>query len=51
MKTAAILSLLTGSAAAFAPSPVGKASTSINISADLDDMVGASVELGNKPVS
>ena len=51
MKTAAILSLLAGSAAAFAPSPVNKASTSLSVSADLEGMVGVSVETGNQVVS
>merc|ERR1719223_994181 len=48
MKTAAILTLLTGTAAAFAPAPSSKASTSLQISSDLDDMVGVSVETGGK---
>ncbi|GFH60767.1 hypothetical protein CTEN210_17243 [Chaetoceros tenuissimus] len=48
MKTAAILSLLAGSAAAFAPAPVNKAATSLKVSADLDGMVGTSAETGNK---
>lgn len=51
MKTAAILSLLAGSAAAFAPAPVNKAATSLKVSADLDGMVGTSAETGNKVVS
>lgn len=51
MKTAAILSLLAGSAAAFAPAPVNKAATSLKVSADLDGMVGTSAETGNKIVS
>jgi hypothetical protein len=51
MKTAAILSLLAGSAAAFAPAPVTKAATSLKVSADLDGMVGTSAETGNKVVS
>mmetsp|Transcript_16054 Transcript_16054/g.23480 ORF Transcript_16054/g.23480 Transcript_16054/m.23480 type:complete len:195 (-) Transcript_16054:238-822(-) len=48
MKTAAILSLLAGSAAAFAPSPAAKATTSLNVNPDLDGMVGVSVETGGK---
>lgn len=48
MKTAAILTLLAGSAAAFAPAPSSKASTSLQISSDLDGMVGVSVETGGK---
>lgn len=51
MKTAAILTLLAGSAAAFAPAPSSKASTSLQISSDLDGMVGVSVETGGKAVS
>jgi hypothetical protein len=51
MKTAAILSVIAGSAAAFAPAPVSKASTSLNVSPDLDGMVGVSVETGSKVVS
>ena len=51
MKTAAILTLLAGSAAAFAPAPSSKASTSLQISSDLDSMVGVSVETGGKAVS
>ena len=51
MKTAAIISLIAGSAAAFAPAPSSKASTSLNISPALDDMVGVSVETGGKAVS
>eukprot|EP00979_Chaetoceros_neogracilis_P002557 scaffold435_cov275-Chaetoceros_neogracile.AAC.9 len=48
MKTTAILSLFAGSAAAFAPSSVSKASTSLKVSADLDGMVGTGVETANK---
>lgn len=48
MKSVAILSLLAGSAAAFAPSPVNKAATSLKVSADLEGMVGTSAETGGK---
>ena len=51
MKSVAILSLLAGSAAAFAPSPVNKAATSLKVSADLEGMVGTSAETGGKIVS
>ena len=51
MKTAAILSLLTASANAFAPSPKVSQSAALNMSPELDGMVGVSVETGSKPVS
>ena len=51
MKSVAILTLLAGSAAAFSPAPVSKAATSLKVSADLQGMVGASAETGNKIVS
>ncbi len=56
MKTAAILSLFTASASAFAPAPAAKSGTSLNVvpapyNPDLDNMVGATVETGGKPVS
>ena len=51
MKTAAILSLLTASANAFAPSSNVAQSSALNMSPELDGMVGVSVELGSKPVS
>jgi hypothetical protein len=51
MKSVAILSILAGSAAAFAPSPVSNAATSLKVSADLEGMVGASAETGGKIVS
>ena len=51
MKSAAILCLLAGSAAAFAPASVGKTSSSLKVSADLEGMVGTSVETGGKIVS
>lgn len=51
MKTSAILALLAGSASAFAPMSSSKATTSLNVSPDLEGMVGPSVETGNKIVS
>lgn len=51
MKIAAVLALLAGSASAFAPMPSSKATTAISASADLNGMVGTSVETGNKVVS
>lgn len=48
MKSAAIFSLLAGSAAAFAPMPANQAKTALSVSADLEGMVGTSVETGNK---
>ncbi len=51
MKTAAILSLLAGSATAFAPTPANQVKTALSVSADLEGMVGTSVETGNKIVS
>lgn len=51
MKTSALLALLAGSANAFTPAPLNKATTSLSVSADLEGMVGTSVETGNKIVS
>lgn len=51
MKTAAVLALLAGSTSAFAPMPSTKATTSLNVSPDLEGMVGTSLESGNKVVS
>lgn len=49
MKTAAILSLLAGSASAFAPSSNARASsTALKVSPELEGMVGVSAETGNK---
>lgn len=48
MKTVALLSILAGSAAAFAPASKVGQSTSLKVSADLDGMVGTSAETGNK---
>lgn len=52
MKTAAIFSILIGSVTAFIPSSsrVGY-TTSINVSPDLERLVGASVETGGAAVS
>jgi hypothetical protein len=51
MKTAAVFALLAGSTSAFAPMPSNKATTSLNVSPDLEGMVGTSLESGNKVVS
>jgi len=48
MKTTAILALLAGSASAFAPMQSSKVSTSLNVNADLEGMVGSSIENGGK---
>ena len=42
---------LAASASAFAPSAVGQSKTALSVAAELDDMVGASIETGNKVVS
>mmetsp|Transcript_28498 Transcript_28498/g.43630 ORF Transcript_28498/g.43630 Transcript_28498/m.43630 type:complete len:196 (-) Transcript_28498:343-930(-) len=49
MKTAAILSLFAASATAFAPAPSSKATTAVSYSSELDNMIGATVEVGGKP--
>lgn len=48
MRTAAIFALLAGSASAFTPMPTNKASVALNVSPDLEGMVGTSLETGNK---
>lgn len=48
MKTSAILTLLAGSASAFTPMQSSKATTALNVNADLQGMVGSSIENGNK---
>ena len=51
MKTAAILALIAGSASAFAPMQGNKATTALNVAPELENMVGSSIENGNKVVS
>mmetsp|Transcript_7925 Transcript_7925/g.14922 ORF Transcript_7925/g.14922 Transcript_7925/m.14922 type:complete len:195 (-) Transcript_7925:260-844(-) len=48
MKTTALLCLIANSASAFVPASVGKVSTSLNVSPNLEGMVGTSVETGGK---
>ncbi len=51
MKSVAALTVLAGSAAAFAPAPVSRVeSSSLNYAAELDSMVGTGIETGNKVV-
>lgn len=51
MKSVAALTILAGSAAAFAPAPVSRVESSLNYAAELDNMVGTGIETGNKVVS
>jgi len=48
MKTVAALTILAGSAAAFSPSPVSRAQTSLSYAPELESMAGVSAESGNK---
>jgi len=48
MKSIAALSLLAGSAAAFAPAPVSRAQSSLNYAPELDSMSGVALESGGK---
>ena len=51
MKTVAALTLLAGSAAAFAPAPVARTESAIKVASELQGMVGITPETGNKVVS
>lgn len=48
MKTIAALTVLAGSAAAFAPAPVSRVESSLSYAAELDSMTGVSAETGMK---
>ncbi|KAL7541474.1 hypothetical protein ACHAXR_011668 [Thalassiosira sp. AJA248-18] len=48
MKTVASLTILAGSAAAFAPAPVSRVGSSVNYAPELDGMLGITTETGNK---
>ena len=50
MKSVAAITLLAGSAAAFAPAPVTRVESSLSYAAELDSMVGVTPETGNKVV-
>ena len=50
MKSVAAITLLAGSAAAFAPAPVARVESSLSYAAELDSMVGVTPETGNKVV-
>lgn len=51
MKTVAALTVLAGSAAAFAPAPVSRVETAVSYAPELDGMIGITPETGNKVVS
>jgi len=48
MKTIAALTVLAGSAAAFAPAQTSRAQSSLGYAAELEDMIGKTFETGNK---
>ena len=50
MKSVAAITLLAGSAAAFAPAPVTRVESSLSYAAELDSMVGVTPETFNKVV-
>ena len=50
MKTVAALTVLAGSAAAFAPAPVTRVESSLGYASELDSMTGIGPETGNKVV-
>ena len=50
MKSVAAITLLAGSAAAFAPAPVTRVESSLRYAAELDSMVGVTPETFNKVV-
>ena len=50
MKSIAALTILAGSAAAFAPAPVSRVESSLGYAQELDSMTGIGPETGNKVV-
>ena len=50
MKSVAAITILAGSAAAFAPAPVSRVESSLSYASELDGMLGVTPETANKVV-
>ena len=50
MKSIAAITILAGSAAAFAPAPVSRVESSLSYASELDGMLGVTPETANKVV-